>query len=207
MTLTQPTLAAVPAIFIKRGFLAPADHRDLLLGSLAAEGDYKPTLVSNYREGASRMGRVDETIRRSTKRSLDPRYKKLFADGVLALKNEISASIRVDFPDRSEFEIEAVNSGDGAFFSTHIDTAHGSSSCHRVISSVYYYSRSPKRFSGGQLKIYSLDRTGFRLIEADDNSIVFFPSFFPHEVLPVAVPGRAFEDGRFSVNCWINRRN
>jgi Rps23 Pro-64 3,4-dihydroxylase Tpa1-like proline 4-hydroxylase len=207
MSAPQSVLALVPPILVKRDFLSVADHRDLLLASLAAEAEYTPSLVSRYEEGPPSAGLIDESSRRSTKRRLDHRFRDLFIDKVLALKSDIASSIRVDFPAVPDFEFEAVNSGDGSFFSTHIDTVRGTLAHHRAISAVYYYGRSPKRFSGGELKIYSLDRSRSLVVEPVDNSIVFFPSIFPHEVLPVAVPAGTFEDGRFSVNCWIYRQN
>ena len=42
-------------------------------------------------------------------------------------------------------------------------------------------------------------------ISPDNNSLLAFPSFSPHEVLPVIAPGVEFEDWRFAVNCWIHK--
>jgi Rps23 Pro-64 3,4-dihydroxylase Tpa1-like proline 4-hydroxylase len=37
------------------------------------------------------------------------------------------------------------------------------------------------------------------------NSIVFFPSSYLHEVMPVSCPSRAFADSRLTVNGWLHR--
>lgn len=207
MSTPQSVLAQVPAVLVKRDFLDPSDLNSLLSASIAAEGDYKPSLVSQYDQSMLRSGRVNEKSRQSMQRKLEDRFAKLIVDKVVSFQDDIRNTIGVGFPELHGFEVEAVNSGDGAFFLIHIDTIHGELAHKRVISSVYYYGQSPQRFSGGELKLYSLDRSRHLVLEPVSNSMVFFPAIFPHEVLPVSVPGGAFGDGRFSINCWIYERN
>jgi Rps23 Pro-64 3,4-dihydroxylase Tpa1-like proline 4-hydroxylase len=110
----------------------------------------------------------------------------------------------------SKIETELVAHGDGAFFKRHIDTIthrdHEGRS--RMISAVYYFHRLPKAFSGGALRIHSLAATGdqgtFVDIEPHYDTLVFFPSLFPHEVLPVNCGSSRFQDSRFAVNFWIH---
>jgi Rps23 Pro-64 3,4-dihydroxylase Tpa1-like proline 4-hydroxylase len=42
-------------------------------------------------------------------------------------------------------------------------------------------------------------------LEPVRNSLVAFPSWVPHEVRPIAVPGGDFEGYRFALNCWYCR--
>ena len=81
----------------------------------------------------------------------------------------------------------------------------------RVISAVYYFYRLPKSFSGGVLRLHSVAGGGeegsFVDIEPTNDTLVFFPSWFPHEVLPVACPSGRFEDSRFTINCWFHRHS
>jgi SM-20-related protein len=42
-------------------------------------------------------------------------------------------------------------------------------------------------------------------IEPRRNSIIFFPSFQMHEVLPISCPTKAFADSRFTINGWIRQ--
>jgi Rps23 Pro-64 3,4-dihydroxylase Tpa1-like proline 4-hydroxylase len=42
-------------------------------------------------------------------------------------------------------------------------------------------------------------------IEPANDTLVFFPSWYPHEVLPVSCPSGRFEDSRFAINCWVHR--
>jgi Rps23 Pro-64 3,4-dihydroxylase Tpa1-like proline 4-hydroxylase len=42
----------------------------------------------------------------------------------------------------------------------------------------------------------------FADIEPGQNRLVAFPSWAPHEVMPISCPSRRFIDSRFAVNCW-----
>ena len=44
----------------------------------------------------------------------------------------------------------------------------------------------------------------FSTIEPRHNRVVFFWARVMHEVMPVRVASRAFEDARFTVNGWVN---
>jgi len=112
----------------------------------------------------------------------------------------------------SKFELEMVAHGDEAFYGKHRDTnvlTGPKFNNRRIISAVYYFHRVPKAFSGGTLRIYSFvgdqDTGAFIDVEPTNDTLVFFPSWFPHEVLPVVCPSGRFEDSRFAINCWIRR--
>ena len=154
--------------------------------------------------------RVDLRVRRSSK------LKDLGE-----LKDELRERARTALPamfdqlatrfEPSKFELEMVAHGDGAFYTRHRDTKTGDSGLinRRLISAVYYFHRSPKSFSGGALRIYAFEGTketgAFVDIEPTNDTLVFFPSWFPHEVLPVVCPSGRFEDSRFAINCWVHR--
>lgn len=195
----------LPRFFVESGFLNDADREALLADSIACESEYEPTYVSQYHDGMVAHAVRNEKTRLSLKRKLKRRFKDLFRQGLDARKDRLRDAIGVEFPKDYQLEIEAVHSGDGAFFSRHIDTTRGDRTHHRVISAVYYYNRAPRGFTGGGLKLYSLDQQETAVVEPTDNTMVFFPSIFFHEVLPVSVPSGQFAAGRFSVNCWVNR--
>ena len=99
----------------------------------------------------------------------------------------------------SQIEMELVAHGDGAFFARHNDIFTGPDQKgrgSRAISAVYYFHGLPKAFSGGILRLHSLAASGkqgtFADIAPDRDTLVFFPSFFPHEVLPVKCTGGQF---------------
>lgn len=108
-------------------------------------------------------------------------------------------------------EFEFASYGDGGHFKVHLDTAD--SKRLRILSCVYYFSLTPRRFSGGELRLH-----GFAVpsrgparptidIAPETDMLVMFPSWMEHEVLPVHVPSGAWMDHRFSFNCWIHRTN
>lgn len=110
---------------------------------------------------------------------------------------------------RLETEIAAYN--DGGLFHEHVDTLTGSlrskqGLCRvRALSAVYYFHDEPRRFQGGELRIWSFGNgpeRKFRDIEPAGNTLVVFPSFVPHEVLRVDCGSHEFKDSRFAVNCW-----
>ena len=138
------------------------------------------------------------------------------------LKQELRGRFRAALPavlrqlgaeafEPGRIELEMVAHGDGAFFTEHSDIAVEDNKfvVRRVITTVYYFHRLPKAFSGGVLRIYPLagskNSTAFVDIEPTNDALVFFPAWFPHEVLPVACPSGRFEDSRFAINCWIHR--
>lgn len=114
-------------------------------------------------------------------------------------------------PERLEIGLAA--HGDGAFYRPHIDLVIGdqadnpTSESERVLSAVLYFHAEPKRFSGGELRLYRLGSdSGFVDIEPLQNSLIAFHSWMRHEVRPVVVPSGEFRDYRFAINCWYGRR-
>lgn len=203
--MSQTIFASPPSVHIEPSFLEPADHADLLADTLANEIGYEPSQVTRYEGGEVKESRRNERTRRSRSRDLDERFVALFHRKVREIASQISKATGMPFPQEHKFETEASYYGDGAFFANHIDTITGKQDNHRVISAIYYYSRVPKAFGGGELTLYSIDKSASITVEPEDNSMVFFPSFFPHEVLPVSVSSGLFADGRFSINCWVQR--
>jgi Rps23 Pro-64 3,4-dihydroxylase Tpa1-like proline 4-hydroxylase len=147
---------------------------------------------------------------------LDPTRRISKTAGLGSFKSEINEKIRQLVPAMFEslriapfeptFELELVAHGDTAFFARHIDTLKHH---HRILSAVYYFYRLPKSFSGGVLRLHSLAASGrqgtFIDISPDYDTLVFFPSIFPHEVLPISVASGEFLDSRFAINCWMYR--
>ncbi len=102
----------------------------------------------------------------------------------------------------------------GGYIGEHIDTQTGPRSV-RILSCVYYFAATPHRFSGGELRLYGFPRRStagtepsrppFVELAPETDSLIFFPSWLRHEVLPVRVPSGAWADSRFTINCWIHR--
>jgi SM-20-related protein len=169
--------------------------------ALASRDQFKASDV-----GYGERNRIDLFYRRSSK--LKP---------IGELENEVRADITTALPyicDRlgiapfspAQFELEMVAHGDGAFFSRHEDIViRPGMTNYRVISAVYYFHRLPKSFTGGVLRIHSIGGkpASFVDIEPANDKLIFFPSWVPHEVMPVVCPSGRFEDSRFAINCWV----
>jgi Rps23 Pro-64 3,4-dihydroxylase Tpa1-like proline 4-hydroxylase len=103
-------------------------------------------------------------------------------------------------------ELELIAHGDGAFFFPHRDTQSGPSvpSAVRRLTLVYYLCSQPKRFTGGQLRLYSAHGGSVLDIEPAHDRLLAFPSMAPHSVERVYCPGVPFADWRFAVNIWLH---
>jgi SM-20-related protein len=110
-----------------------------------------------------------------------------------------------------EFEITAYP--DGGHIGEHIDTKTGKDRV-RILSCVYYFAATPRRFDGGELRLYGFPKPNFGGIsepasfvdiEPHTDTLVVFPSWLRHQVLPVRVPSGQWADARFTINCWVHR--
>lgn len=139
------------------------------------------------------------------------RFKAIFREEVDRKFQEICSILKIQPFEIDNLETQIAAHGDGAFFKQHIDTHTEveNNSKNRVISAVYYFFNEPKQFEGGELILHP-----FPFMDGDDtsvsltplhNSLVIFPSFGMHEVLPVKCPNVEFKNWRFAVNCWINK--
>jgi hypothetical protein len=115
----------------------------------------------------------------------------------------------------ADLEVQVTAHGDGAYYRTHRDVSDSEETDTRFLTFVYYLSRSPRPFSGGQLKLYDYQCVDgiwrqaetFHLIEPEPNRLVLFPACFLHEVLPVQSRSGTFADSRFTVNGWVHRQH
>ena len=191
-----------PPWLVRHDLLSAQECRDLLGLALASEGRFKPAAVDK--------GLVDPAIRRSsTLRDLGS-FESLFERRVRAAVPDFIRELRLTSFDAGEIELELAAHNDGAHFALHGDLYTGGSSARgdRLLSAGYYFHRAPKAFSGGCLRMHRIGAVQGDLgedIAPEHNSLVVFPSWAPHEVLPVRCPSRAFADSRFAVNCWVYR--
>ena len=93
---------------------------------------------------------------------------------------------------------------DGDYFKAHQDNKLNHPD--RLISFVYYFHREPKPYTGGDLLLYdsrfdppAYVRTLYTRVIPRNNSIIFFPSEFFHEVAPVATDSADFGASRFTM--------
>lgn len=184
-----------------QAFLPPELNQEILdnmLEDLATFDDAKVFSVEGGKSGVNLESRVAKTA------NLRPAMFSAFKSAVSQALPEIVPKIGLKMRDDFKFEIGAAMHQDGGFFTRHIDTRTGpSEGTARYISAVYYLSRTPQQFTGGQFRLHSLIGDSHLDFEATNNALLVFPSFAPHEVLPISVPSGKPEDGRFSINCWV----
>jgi hypothetical protein len=117
---------------------------------------------------------------------------------------EVRTALKIPAFDIGSFEIQLTSHNDGEYYKWHTDNGTRDTA-NRVITFVYYFHGQPKKFRGGQLIIYQPEKEP-TVIEPENDSVVFFSSHTRHEVNTVACPSERFEDGRFTLNGWIRRR-
>lgn len=197
-----PTPEDLWGLVRRADFLPPAEHARLLADALALEksfvesstegaDDYRQSLV--YYDGDRIAGALLARIQ-----ALVPELCRRFALPPLPAAA------------RTEAQITAHN--DGHFYKIHNDN-DGIDAAARELTFVYYFHRTPRAFSGGDLLVHEREgRHGIKLgpgeamtVAPTDNSIVFFRAGRLHAVTPVSCPSRAFADSRFTINGWVWR--
>ncbi len=205
---TEPRRRILPPHSIRPDFLPPQLVSDLLACAEENESRFKPARV-----GRGAGMRLNPAFRVSSKLNDFGPLKSELENRLRPLAPELAAQLQVQPFEISRLELELVAHNDGAFYKPHIDLqrpAEGETLANmRVLSGVYYLHAMPKAFEGGALRLLEIgnpskDR-GFVDIEPVHNSLVFFPSWMPHEVRPVSCPSGRFMDSRFAINCWFHR--
>jgi SM-20-related protein len=112
----------------------------------------------------------------------------------------------------ADLELQLTASNHGEFFRPHTDSGDDEVRG-RELTFVYFFHREPRRFAGGELRIFDTVKTEghstaterIELVYPLQNQIVFFPSSLLHEILPVTCPSKEFANSRFTVNGWYRR--
>ena len=199
--------APLPPHRVIDDFLAADSLSRLIDYACAHEAEFAPTTL---RKGAGEA--LDPSFRISSFLLDFGPTKDEIKEKILRLTPSLITELRVTPFVPSGVELELVAHGDGAFYKCHIDTFTGgdqSRTSQRMLSGVYYFHAEPKAFSGGALRLHPFGgpqaSANFIDIEPRRNTLVVFPSWAPHEVLPVSCPSRRFAASRFAVNCWVRR--
>lgn len=199
-------------VFIKKDFLTKKDLRGLTRYVLKHESDFTESTVvpDGVPEGAN-----DPSYRKSRVLYELGEYGTLIQDRLLALLPDVLRTFNREAFPLSHIDVQITASNDGDFFKVHQDNSFVEplEVSLREVSFVHYFNFEPKAFSGGQLRFYeSEDGEVQRSVERPtttvtprQNTLVFFPSSYNHEVLPVRCPSRKFRNSRFTVNGWFIR--
>jgi Rps23 Pro-64 3,4-dihydroxylase Tpa1-like proline 4-hydroxylase len=184
------------------GFLSGSEVAWLMELTFAAEQRFVRSRVSDARDD----------YRHSLMMAAPHELWELISNKIRAVMPEVMPQLRVGKFTVGNIDCQITASIDGSYFKVHTD-ADDKQMIKRQLTYVYYFNREPKGFTGGELRIYD-DRIrngklastdSFQVVEPRHNSIVFFQAAVMHEVMPVAVPSKAFRDARFTVNGWVER--
>jgi Rps23 Pro-64 3,4-dihydroxylase Tpa1-like proline 4-hydroxylase len=142
-----------------------------------------------------------------------PEFSKLIVNRIKAILPDVFRTLGLSPFPLSQIESQLTSHNDGNYYKVHNDNGSPDTAT-REFTYVYYFYREPKPFSGGELIIYDskiennfyVQADSFKTVEPRNNSIVFFPSRYLHEVLPVSCPSKAFADSRFTINGWVRRQ-
>ena len=187
--------------------LEPLEHARLLEYAGGHEPDFQPGKV--FTAGSSWAGVVDPEVRRARDKKMLDAVWDLFDRRLRELLPDVRRTLGVPWFPLDGIEHRLVVHADGDFFGVHTDNGRPAVSARRI-TAVYYFHAMPKRFSGGELRLYDGvlqdgrigPGTTYTELAPLDNSLVFFPSQLFHEVRPVRTHGPDFRDGRFTVNMW-----
>jgi SM-20-related protein len=182
-------------------FLPDDVWRTLLARVLASEASFQPSGTHDRRTD----------YRHSLVMNPPPDLVAPVVERVRHVVPNVLPSLRVRPITIGVVEAQVTASIDGSFFGVHTDADHDKVP-KRYLTYVYYFNRPPKRFSGGELRVYhdvlrnnKLARAEtFDVVEPLHNRIVMFWARAMHEVMPVRIPSGAFADARFTVNGWVN---
>ena len=191
----------LPAPFVHlKDFVSETIHENLLNFVLAHKNEFMLSTVgdglrTDIRFSASIPGQgfSDSDIGAEFLTHVKMRFQEVFS------RLQISP-----FP--VDFDLQITAHLDGHFYQIHKDSGDENG---REISFVYYFHSTPKRFTGGDL-LYDTDlendgyaRSLYTRVHPINNSIIFFPSQYFHEVTPVNCQTNSFEDGRFTFAGWL----
>lgn len=175
---------------------------------LSQENNFRAATVVEHGKDSTT---VNEKLRRG--KTLDGlgEFEATFVERLKAqLQPVLSRLEHKAFP-LSRIELQVTASNDGDYFRLHQDSDGKDT---RELSFVYFLHSEPRRFSGGELRLYETRVIDGQLLPADrsrtlsprQDTITFFPSMNEHELLPVRVPSQKFADSRFTINGWIHRQ-
>ena len=185
-------------------FLTQAENQKILASVIKLEGYFEKSTTSlNLNETNFRQSKVLH-LAPISKARISNRIKLVLPQVLSKLSHQIFPIAKI------EGQVTAHNHGH--YYHAHNDNGMPEVA-KREITYVYYFYQQPKKFSGGELVLYDgkidnnyyTQANSFKKIAPINNTIIFFPSHYWHEVLPVNCPSKTFADSRFTINGWIWR--
>jgi SM-20-related protein len=187
------------------GALEPSFCESLLTHAISEQARSHPGKVAG---GSSGHAVVDPEVRKVTVVHGSAEITAAFARLVDGWLPNVRASLGMRPAVRGDVEVSMVAYGDGDRYVRHIDTYTGAAAggAPRELTFVGYFFREPRAFTGGALRLFDIHGREHVDIEPAAGLVTAFPSWLPHEVLPVSCPKRGFADSRFAVNIWVLKK-
>jgi Rps23 Pro-64 3,4-dihydroxylase Tpa1-like proline 4-hydroxylase len=190
-------------------FLVPEELTQLTNYTLSHENQFRTSQVISH---TSNEGKTDYTHRRSRVLFALGPFQELVANRLRCYLPQIFRALQHSPFDLSSVEAQITATNDGEYFRTHNDNTHNALVT-REITYVLFFHREPKAFTGGELRLYDsrfekgryVAGRAYTSVTPQQNMVVFFPSYFMHEVVTVRCPSRAFANSRFTLNGWLHR--
>jgi SM-20-related protein len=207
-TPIAPTIAATPKAIYRyiqiENFFPPEFQQQLLHYAITSRADYAET-------GPATNNEFYQDHRNSLV-IYYPRYTEMFLERLHQVMPRVMQHLDLPTFEVARVETQLTAHNDQNYYKIHNDNSSPDTAARRL-TYVYYFHQEPKAFSGGELAIYDTEMregrayagTNSQVIEPKNNSIVFFPSHYMHEVQAVHCPSHAFADSRFTLNGWIRQ--
>jgi len=137
----------------------------------------------------------------------------ILMDKILPLFPDLHNKYYGEYKKISNIETQLTKSHDGDFYKAHPDNGDSGVFLNRKLTYVYYMHTLPKQFINGNLRIYEeienpvqgrMYKTNKYIdIEPLNNTLIIFPSYLWHEVLPVRC-ALDWTYSRFTINGWLH---
>ena len=198
-----------PTPFVRIPDFLTAAQQDVLFDAVRKGPEhFAPAQINTTAEGSVDL---DTRVALVAERPVKRRIRPWFVEELGRVVGNVFEHFRVGDMHEFHVELNVTAHRGGGFYLPHRDTGYARSGS-RLVSFAYYFHCEPKAFAGGELLLYDtcIATDGYRAaafsrIEPLNNSLVFFPSNYYHEVLPVRAQSDAFENARFTVNGWLHR--
>ncbi|WP_298324096.1 2OG-Fe(II) oxygenase [Asticcacaulis sp.] len=207
---TGPAEEAGPTRFVRlKGVLSAAEQQRLWEHVEADDARFDQALI-----GQTDKARLDPDRRRSAVLADAATVREWFLPRIEELmeRERVLERLCIAPSPVATRELQITRHLDGGFFRIHRDTGlPGDPSASRTLTYVYYFQRTPRRFSGGDLLMFDHGADGrraatleFTRFHPEHDTLVFFPSHRLHAVAPVALDGDDPSDARWTVNGWLH---
>ena len=199
--LIYPNTPFVPAPFLR--------HFDIL-SNTELDRAFRVLIKQAVQFKAARIG--TNQVRKTTRHSVfieGSEFKTLresFRERIKPCIAQAFDTFGITPPEKQRYELQMTSHADGDFYRRHVDV--GPVYAH-VLSYVYYFNKTPKAFSGGELQLFDTDTqsntSGINMtsIEPLHNSLIVFPSNYYHQVCTVKLPNADRTWGRQTINGWL----